>query len=281
MELKNNRNAIVKKNWKSCDLLGVLNFPSIAQQGSPWQPVRRCRPAGLRCRPSCCVPESQLRGRSHERPTGKEVQASTWREQSQVFSPVVMATGIQVLFILFIQIRCLFILLFLANITKWTKKPFVFPSDRCRQSHQLCTTRLLSLVTSLSPSSSLTRPVLPSASSPSTVTPRMRTRGNSLPRGEIFPLGHFSKMTPTVTYWFSFNSSGTGQRTNVISCVTVHDSHDSDSSTSSPLSPKTTSQPAKALAVILPSVKSQPGESTNQKAPAGTGPLTQKSLHTL
>lgn len=93
MELKNNRNAIVKKNWKSCDLLGVLNFPSIAQQGSPWQPVRRCRPAGLRCRPSCCVPESQLRGRSHERPTGKEVQASTWREQSQVFSPVVMATG--------------------------------------------------------------------------------------------------------------------------------------------------------------------------------------------
>uniref|UniRef100_A0A3P8WP71 non-specific serine/threonine protein kinase n=1 Tax=Cynoglossus semilaevis TaxID=244447 RepID=A0A3P8WP71_CYNSE len=67
---------------------------------------------------------------------------------------------------------------------------------------------------------------------------------------------------------FPASCSGTGQRTNVISCVTVHDSHDSDSSTSSPLSPKTTSQPAKALAVILPSVKSQPGESTNQKAPA-------------
>uniref|UniRef100_A0A8C6STD4 Homeodomain interacting protein kinase 1a n=1 Tax=Neogobius melanostomus TaxID=47308 RepID=A0A8C6STD4_9GOBI len=32
--------------------------------------------------------------------------------------------------------------------------------------------------------------------------------------------------------------SGTSQRTNVISCVTVHDSHDSDSSLSSPLSPR-------------------------------------------
>uniref|UniRef100_A0A665UNP5 non-specific serine/threonine protein kinase n=1 Tax=Echeneis naucrates TaxID=173247 RepID=A0A665UNP5_ECHNA len=55
------------------------------------------------------------------------------------------------------------------------------------------------------------------------------------------------------------------QRTNVISCVTVHDSHDSDSSTSSPLSPKTTAQPAKSLAIIMPSVKSQPGESTTHK----------------
>uniref|UniRef100_A0A3Q3X3H5 non-specific serine/threonine protein kinase n=1 Tax=Mola mola TaxID=94237 RepID=A0A3Q3X3H5_MOLML len=45
------------------------------------------------------------------------------------------------------------------------------------------------------------------------------------------------------------------QRTNVISCVTVHDSHDSDSSTSSPLSPKTTSQPTKSMAIIMPSVK--------------------------
>ncbi|XP_041655504.1 homeodomain-interacting protein kinase 1 isoform X2 [Cheilinus undulatus] len=62
--------------------------------------------------------------------------------------------------------------------------------------------------------------------------------------------------------------SGTSQRPNVISCVTVHDSHDSDSSTSSPLSPKTTSQPTKSLAVIMPSVKSQPGESTTHKAPA-------------
>ncbi|XP_076597212.1 homeodomain-interacting protein kinase 1 isoform X3 [Chaetodon auriga] len=62
--------------------------------------------------------------------------------------------------------------------------------------------------------------------------------------------------------------SGTSQRTNVISCVTVHDSHDSDSSTSSPLSPKTTSQPTKSLAIIMPSVKSQPGESTTHKAPA-------------
>ncbi|XP_058497969.1 homeodomain-interacting protein kinase 1 isoform X3 [Solea solea] len=62
--------------------------------------------------------------------------------------------------------------------------------------------------------------------------------------------------------------SGTSQRTNVISCVTVHDSHDSDSSTSSPLSPKSSSQPSKSLAIILPSVKSQPGESTTHKAPA-------------
>uniref|UniRef100_A0A3Q3L0K2 non-specific serine/threonine protein kinase n=1 Tax=Mastacembelus armatus TaxID=205130 RepID=A0A3Q3L0K2_9TELE len=65
--------------------------------------------------------------------------------------------------------------------------------------------------------------------------------------------------------------SGTSQRTNVISCVTVHDSHDSDSSTSSPLSPKTTTQPAKSLAIVLPSVKTQSGESTTHKAPVAPG----------
>ncbi|CAK6975377.1 homeodomain-interacting protein kinase 1 [Scomber scombrus] len=68
--------------------------------------------------------------------------------------------------------------------------------------------------------------------------------------------------------------SGTSQRTNVISCVTVHDSHDSDSSTSSPLSPKASSQPTKSLAVIMPSVKSQPGESTTHKAPAAPDQAT-------
>ncbi|XP_062247174.1 homeodomain-interacting protein kinase 1 isoform X2 [Platichthys flesus] len=68
--------------------------------------------------------------------------------------------------------------------------------------------------------------------------------------------------------------SGTSQRPNVISCVTVHDSHDSDSSTSTPLSPKASSQPAKALAVILPSVKSQSGESTTHKAPAAPDQTT-------
>ncbi|XP_053279981.1 homeodomain-interacting protein kinase 1 [Pleuronectes platessa] len=68
--------------------------------------------------------------------------------------------------------------------------------------------------------------------------------------------------------------SGTSQRPNVISCVTVHDSHDSDSSTSSPLSPKASSQPAKALAVTLPSVKSQSGESTTHKAPAAPDQTT-------
>ncbi|XP_017274746.1 homeodomain-interacting protein kinase 1 isoform X2 [Kryptolebias marmoratus] len=62
--------------------------------------------------------------------------------------------------------------------------------------------------------------------------------------------------------------SGTSQRANVISCVTVHDSHDSDSSTSSPLSPKTTSQPTKSRAVIVPSVKTQPAEGAAHKAAA-------------
>ncbi|XP_014860133.1 PREDICTED: homeodomain-interacting protein kinase 1-like isoform X1 [Poecilia mexicana] len=60
--------------------------------------------------------------------------------------------------------------------------------------------------------------------------------------------------------------SGTSQRTNVISCVTVHDSHDSDSSsTSSPLSPETNSQPSKSLAIVMPSVKPQPAESAATK----------------
>ncbi|KAM9855780.1 homeodomain-interacting protein kinase 1 isoform 2-T2 [Aulostomus maculatus] len=71
--------------------------------------------------------------------------------------------------------------------------------------------------------------------------------------------------------------SGRSQRTNVISCVTVHDSHDSDSSTSSPLSPKTTTQPPKSLAIIMPSVKSQPGEGTSHKAPAAPDHPTSSS----
>ncbi|XP_029912005.1 homeodomain-interacting protein kinase 1 isoform X2 [Myripristis murdjan] len=71
--------------------------------------------------------------------------------------------------------------------------------------------------------------------------------------------------------------SGTSQRTNVISCVTVHDSHDSDSSTSSPLSPKASSQPIKSLAIIMPSVKSQPGENTTHKAPAAPDQATSGS----
>uniref|UniRef100_H2MMX8 non-specific serine/threonine protein kinase n=1 Tax=Oryzias latipes TaxID=8090 RepID=H2MMX8_ORYLA len=61
-------------------------------------------------------------------------------------------------------------------------------------------------------------------------------------------------------------ASTTCQRTNVISCVTVHDSHDSDSSNSSPLSPKTATQPSKSLAVIMPSVKAQPAENAALKA---------------
>ncbi|XP_021172770.2 homeodomain-interacting protein kinase 1 isoform X2 [Fundulus heteroclitus] len=63
--------------------------------------------------------------------------------------------------------------------------------------------------------------------------------------------------------------SGTGQRTNVISCVTVHDSQDSDSSSSSsPLSTETKSQPSKSLAVVMPSVKTQPGEGAASKPAA-------------
>nr|XP_046200329.1 homeodomain-interacting protein kinase 1-like isoform X2 [Oncorhynchus gorbuscha] len=70
---------------------------------------------------------------------------------------------------------------------------------------------------------------------------------------------------------FPAASSGANQRANVISCVTVHDSHDSDSSTSSPLSPKglansssssqTSHSFSKSLAIILPLVKTQSGES--------------------
>ncbi|XP_061591195.1 homeodomain-interacting protein kinase 1 isoform X2 [Cololabis saira] len=78
---------------------------------------------------------------------------------------------------------------------------------------------------------------------------------------------------------------GPSQRTNVISCVTVHDSHDSDSSTSSPLSPKASTQPSKSLAVIMPSVRPHPGESTAVKPPApdvatgGSGKSKRASAH--
>ncbi|XP_061076812.1 homeodomain-interacting protein kinase 1-like isoform X3 [Conger conger] len=68
------------------------------------------------------------------------------------------------------------------------------------------------------------------------------------------------------------------QRPNVISCVTVHDSQDSDSSTASPLSPKrlpTFAQSAahfsKSLAIIVPSVKSQPGEGAAAKPATRAG----------
>lgn len=49
------------------------------------------------------------------------------------------------------------------------------------------TTLLLLLATSLSPSSSPTLPVLPSASSPSTATQRTRTTGSSPLPGELIP----------------------------------------------------------------------------------------------
>ncbi|XP_030632053.1 homeodomain-interacting protein kinase 1 [Chanos chanos] len=63
-------------------------------------------------------------------------------------------------------------------------------------------------------------------------------------------------------------SYGPNQRANVISCVTVHDS---DSSTTSPLTPMPqksllgtqSKRLSKSLAVVAPSVKSQPGESSS------------------
>lgn len=78
---------------------------------------------------------------------------------------------------------------------------------------------------------------------------------------------------PSKTLWIvteihlPFDHSVTlGQRTNVISCVTVHDS---DSSTASPLTPHpralnaagtVSSRQAKSLAVVAPSVKIQAPE---------------------
>ncbi|XP_056588566.1 homeodomain-interacting protein kinase 1 isoform X2 [Triplophysa dalaica] len=59
-------------------------------------------------------------------------------------------------------------------------------------------------------------------------------------------------------------SCSMNQRTNVISCVTVHDSQDSDSSTSTPLSPRhlpnfkeNYARSSRSLAVVMPSVKSR------------------------
>ncbi|XP_076850265.1 homeodomain-interacting protein kinase 1 isoform X3 [Brachyhypopomus gauderio] len=70
-------------------------------------------------------------------------------------------------------------------------------------------------------------------------------------------------------------SCGPSQRTNVISCVTVHDS---DSSSASPLTPRPRNGPlltqhsrlAKTLAIVAPSVKTQPGgPSLSARVPAG------------
>ncbi|XP_042589589.1 homeodomain-interacting protein kinase 1 isoform X5 [Cyprinus carpio] len=72
-------------------------------------------------------------------------------------------------------------------------------------------------------------------------------------------------------------SSGPSQRTNVISCLTVHDS---DSSTASPLTPKPQDSHAgvqssrlfKSLAVVAPFVKAQPVESSiSAKIPSAIG----------
>lgn len=84
-------------------------------------------------------------------------------------------------------------------------------------------------------------------------------------------------------------SCSVNQRTNVISCVTVHDSQDSDSSTSTPISPKRQSSfienntHSKSLAVVTPSVKTQlwdaaSGEqSTNSSGKSKKGMASQSS----
>ncbi|XP_058619928.1 homeodomain-interacting protein kinase 1 isoform X2 [Onychostoma macrolepis] len=86
-----------------------------------------------------------------------------------------------------------------------------------------------------------------------------------------------------------FPPESVNQRTNVISCVTVHDSQDSDSSTSSPLSPKClpnfveNNTHSKSLAVVTPSVKTQlwdgaSGEqSTNSSGKSKKGTASQSS----
>lgn len=63
---------------------------------------------------------------------------------------------------------------------------------------------------------------------------------------------------------FLSGSCSVNQRTNVISCVTVHDSQDSDSSTSTPLSSRhlpnlkeNNARSSRSLAVVMPSVKAQ------------------------
>lgn len=74
----------------------------------------------------------------------------------------------------------------------------------------------------------------------------------------VFSVGYSSILTASCLT----RSVGLGQRTNVISCVTVHDS---DSSTASPLTPlprtlnpaAAASRQARTLAVVAPSVKSQ------------------------
>ncbi|XP_016139438.1 homeodomain-interacting protein kinase 2-like [Sinocyclocheilus grahami] len=88
---------------------------------------------------------------------------------------------------------------------------------------------------------------------------------------------------------FPPESCSVNQRTNVISCVTLHDSQDSDSSTSTPLSPKClpnfveNNTHSKSLAVVTPLVKTQlwdgaSGEqSTNSSGKSKKGTASQSS----
>ncbi|XP_048033950.1 homeodomain-interacting protein kinase 1 isoform X4 [Megalobrama amblycephala] len=81
---------------------------------------------------------------------------------------------------------------------------------------------------------------------------------------------------------FPPESCSVNQRTNVISCVTVHDSQDSDSSTSTPLSPKhrpkfvESNTHSKSLAVVTPSVKTQPWEGASGEKSANSSGKSKK-----
>ncbi|XP_067227556.1 homeodomain-interacting protein kinase 1 isoform X3 [Chanodichthys erythropterus] len=81
---------------------------------------------------------------------------------------------------------------------------------------------------------------------------------------------------------FPPESCSVNQRTNVISCVTVHDSQDSDSSTSTPLSPKhrpkfvESNTHSKSLAVVTPSVKTQLWEGASGEKSANSSGKSKK-----
>ncbi|XP_052450403.1 homeodomain-interacting protein kinase 1 isoform X1 [Carassius gibelio] len=83
---------------------------------------------------------------------------------------------------------------------------------------------------------------------------------------------------------FPPESCSVQQRTNVISCVTVHDSQDSDSSTSTPLSPKClpnfieNNTHSKSLAVVTPSVKTQLWDGASGEQSANTSGKSKKGM---
>uniref|UniRef100_A0AAY4C7Y5 non-specific serine/threonine protein kinase n=1 Tax=Denticeps clupeoides TaxID=299321 RepID=A0AAY4C7Y5_9TELE len=114
-----------------------------------------------------------------------------------------------------------------------------------------------------------------------------------VPPSQVRPLPGFACPRPVAggsvgdpTFPLVLNSCGPSQRANVISCVTVHDS---DSSTASPLTPRprngvlggSVPRLSKSMAVVAPSVKTQPAEGVSSKAPAtGQGYSIYIYIHT-